>query len=1390
MAKITITTSPEQQSKAALLRTVKSSDIDEVMLSDCVGLFVEVDRAIARLQDTSSDILERLSHHSDKIVRQAVASHHNILPEDLVRLGKQFPDAFLSNPALDLILIENPGLLLNFDESLLVQIAKRKACPEIFLKWAMRQGSEQVLMAIAMNPSTPVELLQQLMASEFKPVKEAVRFHKKLLDGMEVSDIQAYFKQAVIERLSALSARDAYKMWRGKEISLVHFCYLSVGARLLIANDGEFDSTVNDPNAAAWMLAEIATDNDEYIRTDVARNPNTPIESLMTLAEDQNQLVRNGVASNPKTPEALLTLLSKDQNSYVRRGVASNPKTPEALLTLLSKDKKEWVRINVASNPNAPEALLTLLSKDKNERVRRDVASNPNTPEPILTLLSKDKNELVQRGVALNPNTPFELLMTLAEDCGDTNLEVLWGISTNPNTPIELVQKLLPVLSADLEINKGRNFHIESRNVPIELQQQLLSTLAKDRYIHSRLYAARNLNTPSCSLALLAEGKNREIRNAVARNPNAPEALLTLLSKDKVSYVRSSVASNPNAPEALLTLLSKDKNERVRRDVASNPNTPEPLLTLLSKHKNEYVRRDVASNPNTPEALLTLLSKDENRDIRNAVARNPNAPEALLTLLSKDKVSYVRSSVASNPNTPIELLMTLSLDEDAYVRREVASHPETTKTMLKRLAKDKSTKVRNCVAFNPKCPDELLIQLCHINNISTNAKALAIEKLNFPEDILALPHFNSILQTKVIPEKVLIRLGQHEDSEVRTAALSNLLHPSWIKSLIEAPKTNPLFIKWASKADQSAQSALKSDNVFFFAGKNANKAAVSTSELVRVFAMSDGASVMPARLAKSQKHNDWLVRMSIASNIGTPINALNKLKQDSHALVAKQAGMTIAKLSDKPEIELLDEEVRQSSFNELSKDIAVALKSKHHQTVAIDDPVWGFCINPAVLWDPSRINEVTEAWVDVEWQLFGEWILPLAPEALAPYLTSEAIEAFMVNHLRRKKKSLEYLASHILYSEVAFKLLAKNKDELMRERVASNPNAPEALLTLLSKHKNEYVRRDVASNPNTPEALLTRLSEDKDSYVRRGVASNPNTPEALLTRLLEDKDKWVRSGVASNPNTPVELLYLLANDNDEYYRTYVASNPNTPIESLMTLAEDMDEWVRKSVASNPNTPIESLMTLAEDMGERVRESVASNPNTPIESLMTLAEDMGERVRKSVASNPNTPEALLTILSKDKDSDVRIVVARNSNTPEALLKILSKDKYKWVRYFAVMHLDASKETFETSSTNKYVCLQSLSLAKYKEHIRIALSPEITLPTNITTLDIRRGVESLGLLKEATSHKKLTEMRVSKDRLQRVAVCFHHKVTENLLAILSEDKDLAVAEIAKEMLATFD
>jgi 3-methyladenine DNA glycosylase AlkC len=1322
MAKKTGAISPEQQSKAALLKRVKSSDIDEVTLSDCVGLFVEVDRAIARKQDTSSAILERLSHHSDKIVRQAVASHHNILSEDLMRLGKQFPDAFLSNPALDLILIENPGLLLNFDESLLVQIAKREACPEAFLKWAMRQGSEQVLMAIAMNPSTPVELLQQLLVSEFKPVQEAVRFHTKLLDGMEVSDIQAHFKQAVIERLNVLSSREAYQMWRRKELSLVHFCYLSIDARLLIVNGDYPPFVVQKPFTSSWLLAKLAKDSDDYVRKTLAENPNTPSSSLTLLAKDDDKLVRESVAKNPNAPSALLTILAKDKHNLVRSGVASNPNVPEDLLTLFSNDESSSVRVRsaVASNSNTPIELLMTLAEDcsdTNLNVLWQVACNPKTPRELvqklspilladleihpdryfcinyqnapiefqqkllstlakskykwsrnyaaeklstpmasLALLAEDKDKEVRQSVARNPNTPIESLMTLAEDCSDTKFVVLWNIASNPNISKELFQKLLPVFLADFEKNTDRDFRFETPDGPIELQQELLSRLAKNRYKKSRFYAAENLNTTADSLALLAEDKDKEIRHAAANNPNTPEVSLKLLAEDKSKEVRCAVANLPNIPEPILTQLTKDKDKWVRAAVAANTNCSLSILETLFIDKDIEVRCGVAINPKATKEMLEALAKDESKKVCSWLAFNPKCPTELLIKICYDKSMFEEAQERAIEilNLPEEILF---LPHFESVRCRVAEDPNTTKAMLEKLVKDKSKRVRSCIVFNPQCPTELLIQLCHDKNISIDAKASAIEKLNFPEDILALPHFNSILQTKAIPEQVLVCLGQHKDSEVRFAALSNPLHPSWIKSLIEAPKTNPLFIKWASKAQQSAQSALESDNVFFFAGKDANKAAVSTSELVRVFAMSDGASVEPARLAKSQKHNDWLVRMSIASNIGTPINALNKLKQDSHSLVAKQAEMTIAKLSDKPEIGLLDEDSRQSSFYELSKDIAVVLKSKRHQTVAIDDPVWGHCINPAVLWDQSRINEVTETWTDAEWQLFGEWILPLAPKALAPYLTSEAIETFMVKHLKRKNKSLEYLASVILYSEAALKLLAKDKDDWVRKSVAGNSNTPEALLKLLSKDKDYSVRRCIARNPNTPEALLSQLSKDKYPSVRKGVAENPDTPEALMTLLSEDKDSGVRQAAVENINPPEFILKQLAKDEEN------------------------------------------------------------------------------KVRGAVATDPDT----------------------------------------------------SKETFETSSTNKYACLQSLPLAEYKEHILIALSPEITLPTDITTLDIRRGVESLGLLSEEVSHKELTEMRISKDRLQRVAVCFHDKATESLLSILSEDKDLAIAEIAKEMLA---
>jgi hypothetical protein len=1112
---------------------------------------------------------------------------------------------------------------------------------------------------------------------------------KANLRDMQESEIQAEFKQAIVERLTALSPAEAYKMWQQKQLSLVHFSYLNADARFLIVWG------IDSPNKPSSLLAELSSDPEESVRKAIIHNPNTPAVSLAQLAKDKRYLVREATIANPNTPLTSLKLLAKDEHPLLRRKVCENMNTPAALLGRLAEDKDKGVRTAVASNLNTPKSALKLLSEDGHDDVRIAVASNPSTPKAILgELAGDDMQHSVRQAVAGNPNTNSTTLLLLAEyDIVDLNI-ILFD---NPSTPKRLLKRLLSYLE----------YRTDS-DVPYTL--------------------AASLNTPMWTLDWLAED----------------------------NY----------------------DNDDICIAIAMNPNTSSETLTTLAEH-----------------------SIDE--------------------------------------------------DVDISIRCAVAKNPKTSKLVLQTLAGEQHKKVRSSIVLNPQCPNELLIELCHDTNISMEAKEAAIKKLNFPDDILSLPHFHLVLQTSDIPEQVLMRLEQHENSEVSLAACSNPLHPNFTKSLIETPKTNALFIRWVNEADKAVQSAVGSDNVFFFAGEGANKAAVSKSALVRVLAISDSTSVEPALLDESQEHSDWLVRMSIAANIGTPINTLHKLKQDSHALVAKQAEITIVKIRDKPETELLDEEARQSYLSELFKDIAVSIKSKHHQIVAIDDPVWGHCLNLQLLWDPSRIHEVTEMWTDDEWQLFGEWILSLEPKALAPYLTSEAIVAFAVKHLKHEKASLIYLESHPLCTEaslndlskskylevreavannsntssVALTLLAKDRSSLVRSSVAANPNTPMTSLKLLAKDEYDDVREAVARNPNTSKVSLRLLAKDLSYFgffIREAVAANPNTSEASLELLARDKKRLVCATVAANPSTPVvlakklllmlakdkdddvretvaqsphlpdKLLTLLANDVGHHVRGAVAENLVTPAELLSLLAMDGDWWVRRCVALNPNTPKELLKLLANDVSHFVRGAVAKNLVTPAELLSLLAKDEDIEVRLDVAGNINTPSELLKLLTEDEHSAVRKSVARNSNTPKESLKLLTKDKDEWVRSgvpcsAVTENPKTPKNKLETTSSNKYAFLESLSLAEYKEHIRIALSPDIRLPTDITTLDIRRGVESLGLLREEIGYEELTKMRISMDRLQRVAVCFHDKVTENLLSILSEDKDVAVAEIAKEMFA---
>ena len=66
---------------------------------------------------------------------------------------------------------------------------------------------------------------------------------------------------------------------------------------------------------------------------------------------------------NSLTPACVLAELAKDNEESVRRNVAANPSTPASVLAELAKDKEQEVRSNAAANPSTPANMLELLSR-------------------------------------------------------------------------------------------------------------------------------------------------------------------------------------------------------------------------------------------------------------------------------------------------------------------------------------------------------------------------------------------------------------------------------------------------------------------------------------------------------------------------------------------------------------------------------------------------------------------------------------------------------------------------------------------------------------------------------------------------------------------------------------------------------------------------------------------------------------------------------------------------------------------------------------------------------------------------------------------------------------------------------------------------------------------
>lgn len=119
--------------------------------------------------------------------------------------------------------------------------------------------------------------------------------------------------------LPVLSEYDAYRVL----ISLAQNTKAPKSLLAKLAKPGDFDYDIRlevaeNPNTSQSVLAEIAQDEDEFMRETVAKNPNLSRPALTNLIKDKVDDVREATTKNPNISKSDLLKLINDDDSDVR----------------------------------------------------------------------------------------------------------------------------------------------------------------------------------------------------------------------------------------------------------------------------------------------------------------------------------------------------------------------------------------------------------------------------------------------------------------------------------------------------------------------------------------------------------------------------------------------------------------------------------------------------------------------------------------------------------------------------------------------------------------------------------------------------------------------------------------------------------------------------------------------------------------------------------------------------------------------------------------------------------------------------------------------------------------------------------------------------------------
>lgn len=255
------------------------------------------------------------------------------------------------------------------------------------------------------------------------------------------------------------------------------------------------------------------------------------------------------------------------------------------------------------------------------EGERSAIAGNPSLPADVVVLLTGDPDPEVRERIARRT------------DLGPAERRAL---AADPDPKVRLALSVHPELSEE-----------ERAEIDYEIPVNACFHPRLGDYVHRDRDPQHVRRDASSGHPLL--------RRKAASDPTLPPDLVERLAADDDLGVRVLLAENhPDAPASLLLRSFLEHNGHERAHLITRPNFPTTGLAAFADHEDPEVRALAARDPQTVPATVERLTRDPDPAVRAALARHPNLPQPRLTeLLDDEELAHV---AAANPSLDSEVI--------------------------------------------------------------------------------------------------------------------------------------------------------------------------------------------------------------------------------------------------------------------------------------------------------------------------------------------------------------------------------------------------------------------------------------------------------------------------------------------------------------------------------------------------------------------------------------------------------------------------------------------------------------------------------------------------------------------------------------------------------------